>query len=111
MLPLHYTFATELDEEFGIPWTGADVPDPQLRYFNAGLAEELGLPAADLQSEAGARFLAGLDVPDAARPVAQAYAGHQFGGFSPRLGDGRARQAHRAAPKRHRGREARRQSS
>ncbi len=38
----------------------------------------------------GVRFLVGVLVPDGATPVAQAYAGHQFGGFVPRLGDGRA---------------------
>ncbi len=35
-------------------------------------------------------MLAGNAVPDGTTPVAQAYAGHQFGGYSPRLGDGRA---------------------
>ena len=38
----------------------------------------------------GVRLLVGAEVPDGATPVAQAYAGHQFGGYSPRLGDGRA---------------------
>ena len=43
-----------------------------------------------LRSPDGLRFLVGTLVPDGATPVAQAYAGHQFGGFVPRLGDGRA---------------------
>src|SRR4029077_18561675 len=42
------------------------------------------------RSAEGLQFLVGVSVPDGATPVAQAYAGHQFGGFVPRLGDGRA---------------------
>jgi uncharacterized protein YdiU (UPF0061 family) len=54
------------------------------------LAAELGLDAAWLRSADGLRFLVGNLVPGGAAPVAQAYAGHQFGGYVPRLGDGRA---------------------
>jgi len=54
------------------------------------LAEELGLDAGALDSEEGAKIFAGNETPEGAMPLAQAYAGHQFGGFSPRLGDGRA---------------------
>jgi uncharacterized protein YdiU (UPF0061 family) len=61
-----------------------------LLFFNRPLAEELGLAAAALDSEAGAAVFAGSVVPEGAEPIAQAYAGHQFGGFSPQLGDGRA---------------------
>ena len=71
-------------------WQPARVPAPQLLYFNAALADELGLESAALQGEAGAAVFAGHVVPEGAEPLAQAYAGHQFGGFSPRLGDGRA---------------------
>ena len=56
----------------------------------APLAEELGLDADALAGEAGAALFAGNAVPEGAEPIAQAYAGHQFGGFSPQLGDGRA---------------------
>ena len=63
---------------------------PELLLLNLGLAEELGLDADILQGEAGVAFLSGNAVPDRADPLAQAYAGHQFGGFSPVLGDGRA---------------------
>src|SRR5699024_5067289 len=51
---------------------------------------ELGLDADGLRSTEGLLMLVGNRVPEGATPVAQAYAGHQFGGFSPRLGDGRA---------------------
>jgi uncharacterized protein YdiU (UPF0061 family) len=58
--------------------------------FNRGLAEELGLDAGVLDSDEGARIFAGNETPEGALPLAQAYAGHQFGGFVPQLGDGRA---------------------
>jgi uncharacterized protein YdiU (UPF0061 family) len=58
--------------------------------LNEGLAEGLGVDAAALGSVGGIDVLVGKVVPDGASPVAQAYAGHQFGGYSPVLGDGRA---------------------
>ncbi len=58
--------------------------------LNDALATELGLDPRALRSPEGVRLLVGTAVPDGAKPVAQAYAGHQFGGFVPRLGDGRA---------------------
>ena len=54
------------------------------------LAEELGLDAGALDSDEGASIFAGNETPEGAAPLAQAYAGHQFGGFVPQLGDGRA---------------------
>ncbi|WP_166532133.1 protein adenylyltransferase SelO [Blastococcus xanthinilyticus] len=82
-------FARELGE-LALPWQAEDAPDPRLLVLNEPLAGELGLDAAALRSPAGLRLLVGTAVPEAATPVAQAYAGHQFGGYSPRLGDGRA---------------------
>ncbi|MDT5255464.1 MAG: serine/tyrosine/threonine adenylyltransferase, partial [Mycobacterium sp.] len=58
--------------------------------LNERLAAELGLDSSWLRNPDGLRFLVGNSVPGGAAPVAQAYAGHQFGGFVPRLGDGRA---------------------
>ena len=72
------------------PWQAALSPAPMLLAFNAELAGELGLDADALRSPEGIGILVGNVVPDGASPVAQAYAGHQFGGYSPRLGDGRA---------------------
>jgi uncharacterized protein YdiU (UPF0061 family) len=66
------------------------VAAPKLVKLNARLAEELGLDAGWLASPDGVAMLAGNAVPAGAEPIAQAYAGHQFGGFSPQLGDGRA---------------------
>ncbi len=63
---------------------------PKMLQFNHALAEELGLDPVALNSEVGAAIFAGNVVPEGSQPLAQAYAGHQFGGFSPQLGDGRA---------------------
>ncbi|WP_369138354.1 protein adenylyltransferase SelO [Modestobacter versicolor] len=82
-------FARELPE-MAVPWQAAEAPAPELLVLNEPLAAELGLDPAALRTDAGLRLLVGTAVPDGATPVAQAYAGHQFGGFNPRLGDGRA---------------------
>ncbi len=66
------------------------VATPQLVKVNVELARELGLDADALKSEPGVEILAGNRVADGAKPLAQAYAGHQFGHFVPQLGDGRA---------------------
>ncbi len=73
-----------------IPWQAEEAPDSRLLVLNEPLATELGLDPAWLRSSDGLRLLVGSLVPRGATPVAQAYAGHQFGGFVPRLGDGRA---------------------
>ena len=73
-----------------VAWQPAAVPAPTLLYLNRELAAELGLDAGALASAEGIAMLAGNRVPEGAEPIAQAYAGHQFGGFSPQLGDGRA---------------------
>jgi uncharacterized protein YdiU (UPF0061 family) len=67
----------------------AVAPAPRLLVLNEALAQDLGLDAADLIENA-ARWFSGGALPDGADPIALAYAGHQFGGFSPQLGDGRA---------------------
>jgi uncharacterized protein YdiU (UPF0061 family) len=66
------------------------VPAPRVLRVNRGLAELLGLDPDALASPDGAQLLSGNAVPEGAEPIALAYAGHQFGGFSPQLGDGRA---------------------
>jgi uncharacterized protein YdiU (UPF0061 family) len=82
-------FARELPE-LALPWQAEEAPDPRLLVLNEPLAAELGLDAGALRSEEGIRLLVGASLPAGAVPVAQAYAGHQFGGYAPRLGDGRA---------------------
>ncbi|HEX5101018.1 MAG TPA: YdiU family protein, partial [Polyangiaceae bacterium] len=66
------------------------VREPRLVKVNHALARLLGADLERLESPEGALVLSGNVVPDGAEPLAQAYAGHQFGGFVPRLGDGRA---------------------
>jgi uncharacterized protein YdiU (UPF0061 family) len=73
-----------------VPWPARPAPAPRLLALNEALAAELGVDAGALRAPGGVAALAGNPPPDGASPVAQAYAGHQFGGFSPRLGDGRA---------------------
>jgi serine/tyrosine/threonine adenylyltransferase len=82
-------FARELPE-MAVPWQADEAPAPRLLVLNEALARALGLDPDALRSPAGLGLLLGTDVPSGASPVAQAYAGHQFGGFVPRLGDGRA---------------------
>ena len=82
-------FARELPE-MAIHWQAEAAPDPRLLVLNDALAADLGLDAAWLRSPEGVGLLVGAVIPDGATPVAQGYAGHQFGGFVPRLGDGRA---------------------
>jgi uncharacterized protein YdiU (UPF0061 family) len=71
------------------PWQAAPAPAPRLLVLNEELATELGVDADALRAPDGVAVLVG-NATDGASPVAQAYAGHQFGRFSPRLGDGRA---------------------
>lgn len=63
-------------------------PAPQILLLNRPLAAEMGLEAEVLAHHPS--WFAGGALPEGAAPVALAYAGHQFGGFSPQLGDGRA---------------------
>ncbi len=89
LLTFESTFVPELDGLY-LPWQAAPAPAPRLLALNAALARELGADPAALGTAAGVGLLTGTALPADATPVAQAYAGHQFGGYSPRLGDGRA---------------------
>ena len=82
-------FATELPE-LAVRWQAEPTPQPRLLVLNEPLAAELGLDAQWLRNTDGLGLLVGTRVPEGAEPVAQGYAGHQFGGWVPRLGDGRA---------------------
>ena len=85
---LEHTYAA-LPELFHTRVAPTPVRDPEFVIFNAGLAGALGLDVQVLDSPAGAAIFGGNVLPEGARPLAQAYAGHQFGHFTP-LGDGRA---------------------
>ncbi len=78
-----------LPDYFRAEWKPTSVPHPRLVVFNEVLAQELGLNPAALRSDDGAQIFAGNVLPEGAQPIAQAYAGHQFGYFA-LLGDGRA---------------------
>jgi len=87
--PFDNSFSREL-EGFYVPWKAAQVTRPSLVKFNRELAEELGLNVDALDSEESGKIFSGNEAPEGATPLAQAYAGHQFGNFVPQLGDGRA---------------------
>src|SRR6188768_4510759 len=89
MLRFDNTYA-RLPERFYARVAPTPVRAPRLVKLNRGLASLLGADVERLESPEGAAVLAGNVVPEGAEPLAQAYAGHQFGGFVPRLGDGRA---------------------
>lgn len=78
-----------LPEAFFTRQNPAPVRDPKLVVFNGPLAALLGLDGQALDSAEGAAVFAGNEIPEGALPLAQAYAGHQFGYFT-MLGDGRA---------------------
>src|SRR4051794_30620020 len=85
---LEHTY-TELPQLFHSPAAPTKVRDPRLVAFNRPLATSLGLDPDALDSSEGAAIFAGNALPEGGRPIAQAYAGHQFGHFTV-LGDGRA---------------------
>jgi uncharacterized protein YdiU (UPF0061 family) len=80
----------QLPERFFARQRPAQVLAPTLIRLNLPLVDRLSIDPDWLQSPPGVGMLAGNVVPDGAEPIAQAYAGHQFGGFVPQLGDGRA---------------------
>ncbi len=88
-IPFDNTYARDLQGfyESGQP---AKVAAPVLLFFNHGLANELRLGLDDQDAAALAALFSGNALPEGAQPIAQAYAGHQFGQFNPQLGDGRA---------------------
>ncbi len=88
-IPFDNTYARDLPG-FYEPCQPAKVQAPVLLFFNRGLAEELRLGLADQDDTALANIFSGNALPEGAQPIAQAYSGHQFGHFSPQLGDGRA---------------------
>jgi uncharacterized protein YdiU (UPF0061 family) len=86
---LQHRFADELPE-LALPWQAEEVPEPRLLALAEDLAADLGLDPDELGTGTGLGLLTGTALPADVKPVAQAYAGHQFGGYAPRLGDGRA---------------------
>lgn len=79
-----------LPQNFHRPARPATARAPTLIRFNHALAEELGIASSDEDTARLAQVFGGQVIPIGAEPLAQAYAGHQFGHFNPQLGDGRA---------------------
>jgi len=88
-LKLSHSYSQELCGLY-VPTVGDKAPDPKIIVLNTELANALGLDVASLNEAEIAALLSGGYSPTGFEPFAQAYAGHQFGGFSPQLGDGRA---------------------
>ena len=86
-IPFDNSYA-RLPERFFTRQPATPVAAPQLIIFNHALAADLGITPGD-EAEL-AQVFSGNQIAPGAEPLAQAYAGHQFGGFSPQLGDGRA---------------------
>jgi uncharacterized protein YdiU (UPF0061 family) len=84
-IPFDNSYA-RLPDRFYVRQSPVPVAAPRLIRLNDALAADLGIDPAALTAD----VLAGNTVPEGAEPLAQAYAGHQFGHFTPRLGDGRA---------------------
>ena len=79
-----------LPERFYAKLAPVPVSAPEPIRVNQSLAESLGIDPAWLASDEGTRVIAGNHLPEGAEPIATVYAGHQFGSWNPRLGDGRA---------------------
>lgn len=80
------TYVRDLEGLY-VPWEAAPAPAPRLLALTDDVARDLGADPELLRTDAGTTFLLGAGVEGT---VAQGYAGHQFGAYSPRLGDGRA---------------------
>ncbi len=88
-IELGHRFADEVPG-LSVDWQPVAAPEVARVVVNEVLADELGIDPEWLRSDEGLAVLAGNAVPPGARPVAMAYAGHQFGNYNPQLGDGRA---------------------
>jgi len=88
--PVFQNSYADLPARFYTRLSPTPVSKPVLICMNDQLANTLGIDHQYLQSDEGLAMLAGNQLPEGAQPLAMVYAGHQFGGWSPQLGDGRA---------------------
>jgi uncharacterized protein YdiU (UPF0061 family) len=88
-MPFDNSYA-RLGEQFFTRQLPVPVSSPALIRVNHPLAMHLGLDPGWLESDQGVEFIAGNFIAEGADPLATVYAGHQFGGWNPQLGDGRA---------------------
>ncbi|MEO0444382.1 MAG: YdiU family protein [Pseudomonadota bacterium] len=87
-IPFNNSFAQDM-EGFYVPYQPDSSPNPALLFFNDDLAKSLCISVESNDTDL-AQVFSGTQLPDNASPLAQVYAGHQFGYFNPQLGDGRA---------------------
>jgi uncharacterized protein YdiU (UPF0061 family) len=81
---------SRLPEQFYQNIKPSKTKNPKLIRYNKSLAQELGINLEKTQPEELTDFFSGKVIADGSEPIAQVYAGHQFGYFNPQLGDGRA---------------------
>ena len=89
LFKFEHSYAEKL-EGFYVDWDADKAKAPELIRFNSTLANALGLDLEKVEDQTLAEWFSGNEKPEGAHTLAQVYAGHQFGGFSPQLGDGRA---------------------
>lgn len=83
-------YLDKLGDDFSKLQKAESVKNPKLLVFNDDLAREIGFEKLLKKTDEKAQILCGNKLIDGSKPIAMAYAGHQFGHFSPQLGDGRA---------------------
>jgi len=81
---------TRLPGKFYTRQNPVPVSAPSLIRINYALGQKLDIDPVWLKSNEGISVVVGNKVPDGGEPIAAVYAGHQFGGWNPQLGDGRA---------------------
>jgi uncharacterized protein YdiU (UPF0061 family) len=86
-IPFDNTYAN-LDGAFFSRVNPVPVNEPALVAYNAELAKQIGITSGTEQEHA--KVFSGTRLAEGSDPLAQLYAGHQFGHYSPQLGDGRA---------------------
>ena len=79
----------KLGDKFAVKMKARALPNPRMVSINPLGAELIGLPEDELSGEDALKFFSGAEILSGADPVAMVYSGHQFGGYSPQLGDGR----------------------
>ena len=89
-VPVFDNSYSRLPGRFYSPQSPVPVSTPIAIRTNRTLARQLGFDPDWLESQQGVGFVAGNFIPEGSEPIATVYAGHQFGGWNPQLGDGRA---------------------
>ena len=79
----------KLGDKFSVSMAPRPLPNPRMASFNAPAAALIGLDSGALSGDIALKFFSGAEMISGAAPLAMVYSGHQFGGYSPRLGDGR----------------------